>query len=92
MDRLAKNFPQDMQWVMRYDTTEFITESIKEVIVTLLEAVALVVFIFLQNFRAVLIPTIAVPVTVSLAWLILVFFLPKERFIENLARLASPLL
>ena len=63
MDRLAKNFPQDMQWVMRYDTTEFITESIKEVIVTLLEAVALVVFIFLQNFRAVLIPTIVVPVS-----------------------------
>jgi HAE1 family hydrophobic/amphiphilic exporter-1 len=51
---------------MRYDTTEFITESIKEVIVTLLEAVALVVlvvYIFLQNFRAVLIPTIAVPVS-----------------------------
>ncbi len=66
MGRLAKNFPQDMQWVMRYDTTEFITESIREVIVTLLEAVALVVlvvFIFLQNFRAVLIPTIAVPVS-----------------------------
>jgi HAE1 family hydrophobic/amphiphilic exporter-1 len=66
MDRLAKNFPHDMQWVMHYDTTEFITESIKEVIVTLLEAVALVVlvvFIFLQNFRAVLIPTIAVPVS-----------------------------
>jgi len=66
MDRLAKNFPQDMQWVMRYDTTEFIIESIKEVIVTLLEAVALVVlvvFIFLQNFRAVLIPIIAVPVS-----------------------------
>ena len=66
MDRLAKNFPPDMQWVMRYDTTEFITESIKEVIVTLLEAIALVVlvvFIFLQNFRAVLIPTIAVPVS-----------------------------
>ena len=66
MNKLAKNFPEDMQWVMRYDTTLFITESIKEVIVTLLEAVALVVlvvFIFLQNFRAVLIPTIAVPVS-----------------------------
>ncbi len=66
MNKLAKHFPEDMQWVMRYDTTEFITESIKEVIVTLLEAVALVVlvvFIFLQNFRAVLIPTIAVPVS-----------------------------
>jgi HAE1 family hydrophobic/amphiphilic exporter-1 len=66
MNKLAKHFPDDMQWVMRYDTTLFITESIKEVIVTLLEAVALVVlvvFIFLQNFRAVLIPTIAVPVS-----------------------------
>jgi HAE1 family hydrophobic/amphiphilic exporter-1 len=66
MNKLAKHFPEDMQWVMRYDTTEFITESIKEVIVTLLEAVALVVlvvFIFLQNFRAVLIPVIAVPVS-----------------------------
>jgi HAE1 family hydrophobic/amphiphilic exporter-1 len=66
MNKLAKHFPDDMQWVMRYDTTLFITESIKEVIVTLLEAVLLVVivvFIFLQNFRAVLIPTIAVPVS-----------------------------
>ncbi|MGD8461061.1 MAG: multidrug efflux RND transporter permease subunit [Desulfobacterales bacterium] len=66
MNKLAQHFPEDMQWVMRYDTTLFITESIKEVIVTLLEAVllvVLVVFIFLQNFRAVLIPTIAVPVS-----------------------------
>ncbi|MGD8293017.1 MAG: multidrug efflux RND transporter permease subunit [Desulfobacterales bacterium] len=66
MDRLAENFPEDMQWIIRYDTTGFITESIKEVIITLLEAVALVilvVYIFLQNFRAVLIPTIAVPVS-----------------------------
>jgi hydrophobe/amphiphile efflux-1 (HAE1) family protein len=66
MNKLAKQFPDDLQWVMRYDTTKFITESIREVIVTLLEAVALVVlvvFIFLQNFRAVLIPTIAVPVS-----------------------------
>ena len=66
MDRLAKNFPEDMEWVIRYDTTEFISESIKEVIVTLIEAILLVivvVYIFLQNFRAVLIPTIAVPVS-----------------------------
>ena len=66
MNKLTKHFPDDMQWVMRYDTTLFITESIKEVIVTLLEAVALVVlvvFVFLQNFWAVLIPTIAVPVS-----------------------------
>ena len=45
MNKLAEHFPDDMQWVMRYDTTLFITESIKEVIVTLLEAVALVVLV-----------------------------------------------
>jgi multidrug efflux pump subunit AcrB len=53
MNKLAKHFPDDMQWVMRYDTTLFITESIKEVIVTLLEAVALVVvvvFVFPAKF------------------------------------------
>jgi HAE1 family hydrophobic/amphiphilic exporter-1 len=66
MNGLARHFPEDMQWVMRYDTTLFITESIKEVIITLVEAVLLVilvVYVFLQNFRAVLIPTIAVPVS-----------------------------
>ena len=66
MDDLAKNFPEDMDWVIRYDTTEFISESIKEVIVTLIEAILLViivVYVFLQNFRAVIIPTIAVPVS-----------------------------
>jgi HAE1 family hydrophobic/amphiphilic exporter-1 len=66
MDRLAKNFPEDMQWSIAYDTTLFIKDSVHEVIVTLFEAVALVilvVFIFLQNWRATLIPVIAVPVS-----------------------------
>jgi len=66
MNRLAKNFPDDLDWSMPYDTTTFITESVKEVIITLAEAITLVilvVYIFLQNFRATLIPTIAVPVS-----------------------------
>lgn len=66
MTRLSKNFPDDMKWTVCYDTTEFIHESIKEVIITLLAAVALVilvVYVFLQNMRATIIPTIAVPVS-----------------------------
>lgn len=67
MKRLEKNFPTGVEWMMCYDTTEFINDSIHEVIITLIEAillVALVVFVFLQNFRATMIPTIAVPVSI----------------------------
>jgi HAE1 family hydrophobic/amphiphilic exporter-1 len=66
MNRLEKNFPEDMEWSIAYDTTLVIKDSVHEVIVTLFEAVALVilvVFIFLQNWRATLIPVIAVPVS-----------------------------
>jgi hydrophobe/amphiphile efflux-1 (HAE1) family protein len=66
MASLAQHFPDDMKWTVVYDTTEFVKESIREVVVTLLQAVALVfvvVFLFLQNFRSTLIPTIAVPVS-----------------------------
>ncbi len=67
MERLAKDFPPDMEWTIRYDTTEFISESMKEVVKTLIEAiilVVLVVYLFLQNFGSVLIPTIAIPVSI----------------------------
>ncbi len=66
MNRLAKNFPEDMTWDIQYDPTVFIEESTREVVVTLLETLALVmvvVFIFLQSWRATLIPAIAVPVS-----------------------------
>lgn len=58
-------FPPGLNVVYPYDTTPFVKESIKGVVHTLLEAVALVfviMYLFLQNFRATLIPTIAVPV------------------------------
>jgi hydrophobe/amphiphile efflux-1 (HAE1) family protein len=66
MDRLAQHFPDDLEWVIIYDTTMFVRESIREVIVTLLQAIGLVllvIFVFLQNLRSTLIPTIAVPVS-----------------------------
>ena len=66
MEKLSKRFPDGLEYVIPYDTTEFISRSIEEVQVTLFQAVALVilvVFLFLQNWRATLIPTIAIPVS-----------------------------
>lgn len=65
MNKLQKYFPESMKVVYPYDTTPFVKISIEEVVHTLIEAVVLVfcvMFVFLQNFRATLIPTIAVPV------------------------------
>ncbi len=65
MAELEKYFPAGMKVVYPYDTTPFIKISIEEVVQTLIEAVCLVfivMFLFLQNIRATLIPTIAVPV------------------------------
>ncbi|CAN7757038.1 efflux RND transporter permease subunit [Variovorax sp. LjRoot130] len=62
---LEKFFPQGMKVQKPYDTTPFVRISIEEVVKTLIEAVVLVflvMYLFLQNFRATLIPTIAVPV------------------------------
>ncbi len=66
MERLSKRFPEGLKYAVSYDTTLFVKESIKEVIKTLLEAMALVflvVFVFLQNWRATMIPAIAIPVS-----------------------------
>lgn len=63
---LKQRFPQDLDYKITLDTTLPVTEGIHEIIITLLEAMALVilvVFIFLQNWRATLIPMIAVPVS-----------------------------
>ncbi len=62
---LAKGFPGDVKVVYPYDTTPFVRLSVEQVIHTLVEAVVLVflvMFLFLQNWRATIIPTIAVPV------------------------------
>ena len=65
IDRLRPSFPPGLEVAYLQDTTPFVQRSIKSVITTLLEAVALVflvMFIFLQNLRATLIPTMAIPV------------------------------
>ena len=65
LDELRKFFPPGVQVIKPYDTTPFVRISIEEVIKTLIEAIVLVfvvMYLFLQNFRATLIPTIAVPV------------------------------
>ncbi len=67
MDDLEGRFPEGLKYAIRHDTTPFIRESVDDVIRTLLEAVALVaivVLLFLQNWRASLIPLVAVPVAV----------------------------
>jgi hydrophobe/amphiphile efflux-1 (HAE1) family protein len=67
MDELSRAFPIGVQYKVPFDTTPFVTESIREVVTTLVEAmllVTLVVFIFLQSWRATLIPMLAVPVSV----------------------------
>jgi multidrug efflux pump len=67
MEELASRFPEGIAYDIAYDTTPYIHESVMDVVYTLLEAivlVALVVLIFLQNWRAALIPLIAVPVAI----------------------------
>ena len=66
MERLNLNFPGDLVYTISLDTTKAIDAGIREIVVTLFQAVALVilvVFIFLQNGRATLIPSLAVPVS-----------------------------
>ncbi len=66
LDRLKARYPEGMSHVVPYDTTKFVRVSIEEVVHTLVEAVLLVflvVFLFLQNVRATLIPSLAVPVS-----------------------------
>ena len=66
MEELQSRFPQDLEYRIAMDTTLPITEGMKEIITTLVEAIGLViivVFLFLQNWRATLIPLLAVPVS-----------------------------
>jgi multidrug efflux pump len=67
MEELKERFPEDMQYRIVYDPTVFVRDSIKEVIKTLMEAILLVVIVvivFLQTWRASIVPLIAVPVSI----------------------------
>src|SRR3954471_4105532 len=64
--RLSKSFPPGLKYEIAFDNTTVISDSIREVLKTLLEAIALVVlvmFLFLQDWRATIIPTITIPVS-----------------------------
>ncbi len=77
LDQLKATFPKGLEVVIPYDTTPVVKLSIKNVIETLIEAIVLVflvMYLFLQNFRATLIPTIAVPVVLLGTFGILHFF------------------
>ncbi len=68
MNELAAGFPDDIDWTIAYDTTPFIRISIEEVLMTLAEAMGLIVlvmFLFLQSWRATLIPAIVVPIALA---------------------------
>ncbi|EHM01739.1 putative multidrug efflux pump BpeF [Acetobacteraceae bacterium AT-5844] len=67
MNELAATMPQGMEYSVPYNTTTFVQVSIKQVITTFIEAIILVVvvvFLFLQNWRATIIPLIAIPVSI----------------------------
>ncbi|KAF0092900.1 MAG: putative RND-type multidrug efflux pump membrane protein [Puniceicoccaceae bacterium 5H] len=79
MERLKENFPEGMDYAIPFDTTRFVEVAVDEVIHTFVEAiilVILVVFLFLQNWRATIIPLIAVPVSLigTLAGMLLLGF------------------
>jgi HAE1 family hydrophobic/amphiphilic exporter-1 len=75
LKRLSAKFPEGMHYTIAFDTTLFVRESIKEVVITLLTAIALVVlviFLFLQDWRTTLIPALTIPIS-----LLGTFFLMK---------------
>lgn len=77
MKQLESNFPEGLTYFTPYDTTPFVRLSIEQVVHTLLEAIALVfvvMFLFLQNWRATIIPTLAVPVVILGTFAVLSMF------------------
>ncbi|HEX8375039.1 MAG TPA: efflux RND transporter permease subunit, partial [Geminicoccaceae bacterium] len=75
MAELERRFPKGIAWNIRYDTTRFVSASMRDVLVTLVEAlilVVLVVFVFLQSWRATVIPVIAIPVSLVAIMIVMV--------------------
>ena len=79
MEELSKRFPKGIEYAMHYDTTRFVSAAMHDVLMTLAEALLLVVavvFIFLQSWRTTIIPIIAIPVSLiaTLAVMLLLGF------------------
>ncbi|RUV75521.1 MAG: efflux RND transporter permease subunit [Mesorhizobium sp.] len=77
MQELSARFPKGVSYAMHYDTTRFVSASMHDVLVTLGEALVLVVavvFIFLQSWRTTIIPTIAIPVSLVATLVVMYMF------------------
>ena len=84
METLKKSFPKDIDYIVPFEAVSVVKVSINEVVLTLLEAlglVVLVVFLFLQNWRATLIPVLAIPVSIIGTF---AFFIPMGFTINTL--------
>jgi HAE1 family hydrophobic/amphiphilic exporter-1 len=85
MEEASKRFPEDVKYVVSLDTTDSVTEGIREIVKTIIIAivlVALVVYLFLQSWRATLIPLLAVPVSLIGAF---IFFPPLGFSLNTLS-------
>ncbi len=74
MEELAKDFPDDMEYVVPYDATDYVRTCIKEIVFTLLLTFGLVVFVcylFLQDWRATLIPCLTIPVSLCSTFILM---------------------
>ena len=88
LTELKKSFPKDIDYLVPLETVSVVKASIKEVVITLLEAltlVVLVVFLFLQSWRATLIPVLAIPVSLIGTF---IFFIPFGFTINTLTMFA----
>ncbi len=84
LDELKKTFPKDIDYSVPFESVTVVKVSMHEVVITLLEAlglVAIVVFLFLQNWRATLIPILAIPVSIIGTF---IFFIPLGFTINTL--------
>ena len=74
MAELEKRFPGDLEWLIPYDTTDYVRECLKEIVVTLFETMLLVVlvcWIFLQDWCATLVPVITIPVSLLATFILM---------------------
>ena len=74
VEELSRNFPPDLVYAAGYDTTRYVSTAVNQVVISLLQAVALVIvitYMFLGNWRAALIPTIAIPVSLVATFAVL---------------------
>ena len=74
MDRLAQSFPDDLEWITPYDATDFVRMCVKEIVMTLLITFGLVVlvcYLFLQDWRATLIPCLTIPVSLCSTFILM---------------------